>query len=239
MTREEKLLEINKLMKNRKNRHMIYNEFIARGISISRAEVESEVEFIKEIKEYIEKGYKNTEILKELRKKGYKFRDSTAIKIINDRRRVVKHDVKKKKFLCIKYIEISHCGDDEYVRYILRRDIEMTHSEVYKLIEDYEFMYHSYYDDIVYEMYLSDKKEDEQYRLCINRLKSMYDTIFTECQCLRLDQIMDITDDIALEFMKYGKRGEIIYWEECLSFLRKVKEILIEKEIFDRSDFGI
>ena len=64
--RRQRLLEINKMMLERKNRYVIYNELRAQGVSVSRADVNRDVEMINEISKMIRKDYSSNRIFNRL-----------------------------------------------------------------------------------------------------------------------------------------------------------------------------
>ena len=232
MTREERLLEILRMLKEGKSNYKIRRELKKQGVSVSRDVITHEVKMINRINELVEQRYSANKIEKQLRNENFRIRRRTLQKIIRQIRPAVKREKKKRRFLCVKYIEIKHCGSDTYIQYILEK-LDKPVAEIYEIIEDYEFMHHSVYDDVVVDFYISDKKEDEKYRLCNKRLKSMYWTIFRNCVCLRLDQITDITDELVFEFKR---NTELIYRERCYLILKKIMGILSEKEILEWRD---
>ena len=201
------------------------------NIKINRKKLQKNIRQVRRIKELVKQGKSGNEIQEILQDEKIGLRRQTLQGIIRNLKGVGKRERKRKKFICLKYVEIKHWDDDRYIEYDLEK-LEKPVSTIYKMIEDYVFRIHSLYDDVIVDFYISDKKEDEKYRLCFRRLKSLYHTIFKHCKRLRLDNINDITDDLAFEF----SLDEISYRKKCFKTLEKIKEILNKKEILEKEE---
>ena len=222
--REQRLLEVYKLMHEGKNRHVIYNVLSARGYSVSRAEIERDVELIKKTKELVDKGYTENEIFEELRRKGYKFGDRYLRKIIKLRKQTVKKErEEEKKFLCARVVTIYHPYKDRR-RKIRLYDSKKSEKEIIKMIEEYEFIRCTEYDKIEMETWLCGWKN--KYRITLKRLYSVIVIILEEAICLKLTDFMEFVNDLIVQF----EQENVEPMKSHLSFLRKVLKALEKRE---------
>ena len=222
ITKRELRLEINKLMKTGKNRHIIYNEFDRQGISVSRPDVYREVDMIKEIAELLRKGYSGRQIIRKLRDKGYNFDDKDIYEIINTRKKPVKK--KERKYVCLKEVKVRDLYEEEYDRILeIPIRVKKKKKEVIDVIKKYKFSDVTEYERIKIEPWHC--KSKNKYILTYSRLLSMYYIIFTRLRIIEWKNILNVTDYL-LGFYTTATHGN----KKAIDFLREVYDLIEEKE---------
>ena len=239
MKREQRLIEVYRMMHERKNANVIYNEFSARGIPVSRTDIRRDVDLIKETKKLIKKGYTTEKILKELRKKGYRFGDKPLRKIINLKKPVVKPIRKKAKIVIVRSFLTRAFHEDDYTEHDLTNLDDVPIEDIYNRIREYNFKVETRYDEILVDV---DREEVEgvrkarydERRLTFGKLKYIFHTIFEKTERenyrfnrLKYDEILDIVNVMLRMF----RDEEVMYRSKNFSVLGKIREIIIEKEV--------
>ena len=243
LTRHQRLLEVYKLMHERKNANVIYNEFTTRGISVSRVDVERDVELIKEIKKLVKKGYTNTDILKELRRKGYSFGDKPAREIINLRKKQVKKEEEKKlNIVVVNEFLTRPFYEDEFIEQEVVNEDEKKIEDIRNRIKEYEFWVETRYDEIIVDVEVISvgskrKAEKHEKRLTTGKFKCIFDTIFEKTEegkfrfpRLKYDEIVDIVNTMWRMF----RRSDVLYREKIFAWISEIREIITEKEVKER-----
>ena len=230
--REIRLLEMIKMINEGKSDYKIRREFKKREekdltFKVTKKKFDEDVRLARRIKELSDKGVPPSRILKIIRDEGYGIRDKSLYRIVGNIRPPVKKE--RKKFICLKNVVIRHAYQPKPLKYELEK-LDKPVGEIYKMIEEYEFEEHTVYDEVIVDYYISDKKEDEKYRLCYRRLKSLYHTIFKYCKYLNYHEINDITNDLAFEF----SLPEISHRKRCFEILKRIKKILNQKEVKEK-----
>ena len=238
MKREQRLLEVYRMMHERKNQNVIYNEFRASGIPVTRSDIKRDVNLIKETKNLIKKGYTTEKIFEELRKRGFRFGDKPLRKIINLRRQPVKPVKEKAKVVIVRSFLTRAFHEDDYTEHEVE-DINIPIEDIYNRIREYEFKVETRYDEILVDV---DREEVEgvrkarydERRLTFGKLKYIFHTIFEKTERenyrfnrLKYDEILDIVNVMLRMF----RDEDVMYRSKNFSVLGKIRELIIEKEV--------
>ena len=172
---------------------------------------------IAEIIKLKEEGFKKRQALYELRRRGYKIRDSKFYELA---REIWEYD-----YVCAKEVKIRFRGSYEWKRYLIT-STEYTEREVLQMIKDYVFQEETEYDEVKVETWKSRRKEDRQYILVHRRLMAIYVLIIKNILHLSIENLKTITERLILEFFD----DDVRFSKTHLRFLAKVLKILDEKE---------
>ena len=164
-----------------------------------------------------EEGFKKRQALHELRQRGYKIRDSKFYELARG--------IWEFEYVCAKRVRIQFRNTSKIKPYVITAT-EYTEREVLQMIRDYKFEEDTAYDIIKVETWKSRKREDKQYILTHKRLMAIYVLIIKNTRYLSIQNIIDITQDLILEFFDENVR----YSKTHLKFLSKVLKILESKE---------
>ena len=172
---------------------------------------------IPEIIKLKEEGFKKRQALYELRQRGFKIRDSKFYELARE--------IWEYEYICVKRVKIWFRNATKAKPYIISAT-EYSEREILQMIRDYKFEEETEYDMVEVESWRSRRKEDRQYILTYKRLMAIYVLIIRNAKYLSLQNLIDITQGLILEFFDENVRHKKTH----LRFLSKVLRILESKE---------
>lgn len=173
---------------------------------------------IPEIIKLKEKGLSKRQALHVLRHDmGYGIRDSKFYELARE--------IWEFYYICAKKVIIQLRNSIKRKTYIITAS-EYTETEVLQIIKDYRFEKETEYDTVEVKTWKSRRKEDKQYILTHKKLLAIYVLIIRNTKYLSLQNLIDITQELILEFFDEDVR----YKRTHLRFLSKVLRILEAKE---------
>ena len=151
-------------------------------------------------------------------------RHDLKYEIGNDKYYELAREIWEFEYVCAKGVRIQLRNTSRKETYNISATV-YTEREVLQMLKEYEFEYETEYDMVDVKTWKR-KREDKRYILTKKRLLAIYVLIIKNTRYLSLQNLIDITQDLILEFFDENVR----YRKTHLKFLSKVLKILESKE---------
>ena len=197
--------------------------------------------------EIIDKGIKQglsaNEILKQLKKREVGIQRKRGLEIIRKRKgkrkkaHAEKHTPKKykkeKRMVVIHNFLTRPFYEDEYEEEEVS-EIDITISDIYNRIEEYEFKEHSRYDEILVNLDVVEWDKKDKRRLTFGKLKYIFHVVFEKdnkgnFKFIRLNYVEII--EIVNMIWRLFRREDIEYRTKNFTTIGNIRKILMKKKV--------
>ena len=189
------------------------------------------------IQEGLRKGWSANRILREFNDREVGAYRNKWLKIIKERKQEYDElypsvEIKKDMVILNKLLTMKFYEDEYTEEEVVEIDVKVN--DIYRRIEEYEFMEHSRYDRVILdaEKVRYDRKLERK-RLTFGKLKCIFHIIFEKdkegnfvFQRLRYQEIIDIVNML----WRYFRQKTVVKRKKNFDTIKKIREIMIKKE---------